>query len=149
MPRVVDCARHAGAHGAGEIHSDIQRGFIRAEVVAYDAFTKRGSMTACREHGESAWRARSTSYRTAISLTFDLPPNRTVQRIVVADPQVPFIEGDAELHVKSLITLRAVAPWREVRVIDVGRAMRLRKQCEPRAPASTATRTTGQGEPSR
>jgi ribosome-binding ATPase len=37
---------------AGEIHSDIQRGFIRAEVVAYDALTSRGSMAACREHGE-------------------------------------------------------------------------------------------------
>ena len=37
---------------AGEIHSDIQRGFIRAEVVSYDALTGRGSMNACKEHGE-------------------------------------------------------------------------------------------------
>jgi GTP-binding protein YchF len=37
---------------AGEIHSDIARGFIRAEVVAYDAFIARGSMHASREHGE-------------------------------------------------------------------------------------------------
>ena len=37
---------------AGEIHSDIQRGFIRAEVVSYDALMGRGSMHACREHGE-------------------------------------------------------------------------------------------------
>jgi GTP-binding protein YchF len=37
---------------AGEIHTDIQRGFIRAEVVAYDALIARGSMAACREHGE-------------------------------------------------------------------------------------------------
>ena len=37
---------------AGEIHSDIQRGFIRAEVVAYNALIARGSMSACREHGE-------------------------------------------------------------------------------------------------
>ena len=37
---------------AGEIHTDIQRGFIRAEVVAYNALTSRGSMAACREHGE-------------------------------------------------------------------------------------------------
>ena len=37
---------------AGEIHTDIQRGFIRAEVVAYDALVTRGSMAACREHGE-------------------------------------------------------------------------------------------------
>jgi ribosome-binding ATPase YchF (GTP1/OBG family) len=37
---------------AGEIHTDIERGFIRAEVVAYDALVRRGSMAACREHGE-------------------------------------------------------------------------------------------------
>jgi ribosome-binding ATPase len=37
---------------AGEIHSDIARGFIRAEVVAYDPLVTRGSMAACREHGE-------------------------------------------------------------------------------------------------
>jgi GTP-binding protein YchF len=37
---------------AGEIHSDISRGFIRAEVVAYQALTQRGSMAACRDHGE-------------------------------------------------------------------------------------------------
>jgi ribosome-binding ATPase len=37
---------------AGEIHSDIARGFIRAEVVTYDALIGRGSMAACREHGE-------------------------------------------------------------------------------------------------
>jgi GTP-binding protein YchF len=37
---------------AGEIHSDISRGFIRAEVVGYDPFIARGSMQACRDHGE-------------------------------------------------------------------------------------------------
>jgi hypothetical protein len=37
---------------AGEIHSDIARGFIRAEVVGYAALTGRGSMAACRDHGE-------------------------------------------------------------------------------------------------
>jgi GTP-binding protein YchF len=37
---------------AGEIHSDIARGFIRAEVVAYDRLIARGSMAACRDHGE-------------------------------------------------------------------------------------------------
>jgi len=37
---------------AAEIHSDIARGFIRAEVVTYDALVTRGSMAACRDHGE-------------------------------------------------------------------------------------------------
>jgi GTP-binding protein YchF len=51
--RAWSIARGTAAQlAAGEIHSDIQRGFIRAEVVAYDALTSRGSMAACREHGE-------------------------------------------------------------------------------------------------
>ena len=37
---------------AGEIHSDIARGFIRAEVVAYDAFIARGSLQAAKQAGE-------------------------------------------------------------------------------------------------
>ena len=51
--RAWSIARETPAQlAAGEIHSDIQRGFIRAEVVAYDALTTRGSMQACKEHGE-------------------------------------------------------------------------------------------------
>ena len=43
----------AAQEAAGEIHSDIARGFIRAEVVHYDALAaRRGSHAACREHGE-------------------------------------------------------------------------------------------------
>lgn len=37
---------------AGEIHTDIARGFIRAEVVRYEHLLARGSLAACREHGE-------------------------------------------------------------------------------------------------
>lgn len=36
---------------AGKIHSDIERGFIRAEVLAYDDLEKCGSVTAAREKG--------------------------------------------------------------------------------------------------
>ena len=36
---------------AGAIHSDIERGFIRAEVVPYDAFMAHGSFKACRDTG--------------------------------------------------------------------------------------------------
>jgi hypothetical protein len=36
---------------AGVIHSDIQRGFIRAEVVRYDDLIKAGSYNAAREQG--------------------------------------------------------------------------------------------------
>jgi hypothetical protein len=36
---------------AGEIHSDIERGFIRAEVVPYDDFIAVGSHQECRTRG--------------------------------------------------------------------------------------------------
>ena len=37
---------------AGRIHSDIERGFIRAEVVAFDEFVRLGSEAKCREAGK-------------------------------------------------------------------------------------------------
>jgi hypothetical protein len=37
---------------AGRIHSDIERGFIRAEVIAYDDFVRLGSEARCREAGK-------------------------------------------------------------------------------------------------
>ena len=38
-------------NAAGEIHSDIERGFIRAEIVGYDDLIRTGSRTAAREKG--------------------------------------------------------------------------------------------------
>jgi ribosome-binding ATPase len=38
-------------HAAGEIHSDIQRGFVRAEVIAWDALVDAGGYAAARERG--------------------------------------------------------------------------------------------------
>jgi GTP-binding protein YchF len=37
---------------AGVIHSDLQRGFIRAEVMKYDDFIELGSEAACRDAGK-------------------------------------------------------------------------------------------------
>ena len=37
---------------AGEIHTDLERGFIRAEVVDYADLVARGSISACRDQGE-------------------------------------------------------------------------------------------------
>ncbi|HOY33309.1 MAG TPA: redox-regulated ATPase YchF [Bacteroidales bacterium] len=37
---------------AGVIHSDLERGFIRAEVMKYDDFVKLGSENACKEAGK-------------------------------------------------------------------------------------------------
>ncbi|HHT86179.1 MAG TPA: redox-regulated ATPase YchF [Clostridiales bacterium] len=36
---------------AGKIHTDFERGFIRAEVVPYDVLINEGSLTACKEKG--------------------------------------------------------------------------------------------------
>ena len=36
---------------AGKIHTDFERGFIRAEIVAYDDLIREGSMSACKEKG--------------------------------------------------------------------------------------------------
>jgi len=36
---------------AGKIHSDLERGFIRAEVVPFTALVAAGSMAACKEKG--------------------------------------------------------------------------------------------------
>ena len=36
---------------AGKIHSDFEKGFIRAEIVAYEDLIREGSMNACKEKG--------------------------------------------------------------------------------------------------
>ena len=37
--------------GAGQIHTDLERGFVRAEVVHYEDFKKHGSMKEAKLHG--------------------------------------------------------------------------------------------------
>ncbi|MDD4426331.1 MAG: DUF933 domain-containing protein, partial [Mariniphaga sp.] len=39
---------------AGIIHSDFEKGFIRAEVIKYDDYVRLGSEHACREAGRIA-----------------------------------------------------------------------------------------------
>ena len=39
---------------AGVIHSDFEKGFIRAEVIKYENFIKYGSESACKENGKMA-----------------------------------------------------------------------------------------------
>jgi len=46
---------HKGAkapEAAGEIHSDMQRGFIRAETIAFDDYVGLGGETACKDAGK-------------------------------------------------------------------------------------------------
>jgi GTP-binding protein YchF len=42
----------AAPQAAGQVHSDMERGFIRAEVVAFEALKEWGSFPAAREHGQ-------------------------------------------------------------------------------------------------
>ncbi len=42
---------HQSSQAAGKIHSDFERGFIRAEVIGYDDFMEVGSMAAAKEKG--------------------------------------------------------------------------------------------------
>ncbi|MCC6419550.1 MAG: redox-regulated ATPase YchF [Gemmataceae bacterium] len=46
--------------GAGEIHTDLARGFVRAEVVTYDDFKRVGSMKEAKAHG--VYRLESKTY---------------------------------------------------------------------------------------
>jgi ribosome-binding ATPase YchF (GTP1/OBG family) len=41
----------AAVRAAGVIHSDIERGFIRAEVVSYEHFADHGNISRCRTEG--------------------------------------------------------------------------------------------------
>jgi ribosome-binding ATPase YchF (GTP1/OBG family) len=46
---------HSGAtadEAAGAIHSDLQKGFIRAEVMAFDDLQSLGSIAEVRSHGK-------------------------------------------------------------------------------------------------
>ena len=51
MPGLDHRQGHQGPQAAGKIHSDFERGFIRAEVIAYDDLMAVGSMAAAREKG--------------------------------------------------------------------------------------------------
>jgi len=37
---------------AGRIHSDLERGFIRAEIVPYETHMQLGTLKACRDAGK-------------------------------------------------------------------------------------------------
>lgn len=51
---------------AGKIHTDFERGFIRAEVVSYDHLIECGSMTAAKEKGLVRLEGKITLFRMAI-----------------------------------------------------------------------------------
>ncbi len=55
---------------AGEIHSDIERGFIRAQVVAFDDLVAAGSIAACRERGTLRLEGRDYEVRDGDVIEF-------------------------------------------------------------------------------
>jgi GTP-binding protein YchF len=50
---------------AGVIHTDFEKGFIKAEVVSFEALVEAGSMAEARSRGKCGWRARTTSWSMA------------------------------------------------------------------------------------
>ncbi|MEC8952392.1 MAG: DUF933 domain-containing protein, partial [Acidobacteriota bacterium] len=52
------------------IHSDISRGFIRAEVVAYTDLIEHGSLASCREHGLVRLEGKTYVVRDGDIITF-------------------------------------------------------------------------------
>jgi GTP-binding protein YchF len=55
---------------AGVIHSDIERGFIRAEVVSYDHFVARGDIAGCRTDGTLRLEGKSYPVRDGDIINF-------------------------------------------------------------------------------
>ena len=55
---------------AAEIHSDIARGFIRAEVVPYNSLVEHGSIAACRERGLVRLEGKNYIVRDGDVITF-------------------------------------------------------------------------------
>jgi hypothetical protein len=57
-------------HAAGKIHSDIERGFIRAEVVSYDDFIAQGGMSGAREKGQLRLEGKTYEVRDGDIINF-------------------------------------------------------------------------------
>jgi GTP-binding protein YchF len=59
---------------AGEIHSDIQRGFVRAEVVAWDALVESGGYAGARDKGLLRLEGRDYAMRDGDVMTVKFTP---------------------------------------------------------------------------
>jgi hypothetical protein len=55
---------------AGAIHSDLERGFIRAQVVAFEDLVAAGSIAACRERGTLRLEGRDYEVRDGDVIEF-------------------------------------------------------------------------------
>ena len=61
-------------HAAGEIHSDIQRGFVRAEVIGWDALVEAGGYAAARDKGVLRLEGRDYVMRDGDVITVKFTP---------------------------------------------------------------------------
>ena len=61
-------------HAAGEIHSDIQRGFVRAEVIGADALVEAGGYAAARDRGTLRLEGRDYVMRDGDVITVKFTP---------------------------------------------------------------------------
>jgi GTP-binding protein YchF len=61
-------------HAAGEIHSDIQRGFVRAEVIGWDALVEAGGYSGARDKGTLRLEGRDYAMRDGDVMTVKFTP---------------------------------------------------------------------------
>ena len=61
-------------HAAGQIHSDIQKGFVRAEVVGWDALPEAGGYAGARDRGTLRLEGRDYAMRDGDVLTVKFTP---------------------------------------------------------------------------
>ena len=61
-------------HAAGEIHSDIQKGFVRAEVIGWDALVDAGGYAGARERGVLRLEGRDYVMRDGDVITVKFTP---------------------------------------------------------------------------
>ena len=88
LDRIVFFTAHEGAEArahavrrgttaweaAGEVHSDMQRGFVRAEVIAWDALVDAGGYAAARERGTLRLEGRDYLVRDGDVVTVKFAP---------------------------------------------------------------------------
>jgi GTP-binding protein YchF len=61
-------------HAAGEIHSDIQKGFVRAEVIGWDALVEAGGYAGARDKGTLRLEGRDYAMRDGDVITVKFTP---------------------------------------------------------------------------